>query len=398
MLVDFYNFLKSILLKSVNLLKSFSKAFLSKPFETETKIANTNNKNSNIDYKDEIMINDFYPNFNINFKYFLELLDYLQKIYNSDAIKGYFKQIKGFNEQYGYLSVAKESDFLPLISVVGSFSCGKSAFINSMFEKEFCPIDVNPTTHSVSVFKYGKKLKITDSNKKKYTEEQYKNLLTKENTEVEDFYIEYPCEILKKIRLGDSPGILSVSTNVGANKRDSELAKYIISNSKCVLFLLDITRGTIKPEEIDLYNETKQLGKIIYVILTHGDKRPPNKRENIKKHIQETLKIYDNEIFIYSSLLGVKEESKIKEKDKPYFKKQRSKIIELLTSIKKEKTNLKKEHENFKLNYKQFVKRILNMIPQYIDYLDNNDKIDFYTKKSYTKKINYYKDLLNNSI
>ena len=60
------------------------------------------------------------------------------------------------------------------VAVVGSFSCGKSSFINSILEDEVAPVEIKPMTHGVTSFIYGETEKYDADGKEISREENSK--------------------------------------------------------------------------------------------------------------------------------------------------------------------------------------------------------------------------------
>ena len=135
------------------------------------------------------------------------------------------------------------------IAVVGSFSCGKSSFINSILEDEVAPVEIKPMTHGVTSFIYGEKEKY-DADGKEITREEYQKFVQDVNNKTQHFIVTYPCDRLKKIEFMDSPGFGSVSEGDGEQaeetaERDNRMSDDSIARADVVFFLSNITEGII---------------------------------------------------------------------------------------------------------------------------------------------------------
>lgn len=199
---------------------------------------------------------------------------------------------------------AKMEDAFWKVVVVGSFSCGKSSFINSIIGEELEPVDITPVNHANSIFTYGK-IQTIKSEDRYFSKNEYINEVKKINGDYKEFLIEYPCEILKNIKLYDTPGFGSVNIETSNTEiSDIELSKDAAKNADTIFYLVDITNGTIDKSSLK-YLEEIERNKNIYIILTHSDKKSPKARETIKEDIArqvENIGIDKDSIFLYSSI------------------------------------------------------------------------------------------------
>lgn len=146
------------------------------------------------------------------------------------------------------------------VLICGEFKRGKSSFINAFLEEYICPVDVGIATATVSVLKYGEKVKITRqygdlSNLKT---EEYDSLdqierYAKGSTESIDntvmLIIELPNPKLKSgIILFDTPGI------GGLDPRHAFLTNYFLPKADITLFVTDVD-SPITTAEIDFFEK-----------------------------------------------------------------------------------------------------------------------------------------------
>lgn len=204
------------------------------------------------------------------------------------------------------------------IAVVGSFSCGKSSFINSILEDTVAPVEINPLTHGITRFVYGE-TEMYFADNKPIKKKEYQRKIQEENCNTRYFSISYPCDKLKEIELIDSPGKSSVSgekDKIELSKSDDSLCEEAVDTADVVFFLQDIRNGSMEGSNLEWLNKIriKNKDKPIYIILTWVDKRSKEERGQILKKIKEETKNLDiNGFFLYASVIDEKIKSKRKE-------------------------------------------------------------------------------------
>jgi len=249
------------------------------------------------------------------------------------------------------------------VGVIGSFSSGKSTFINSLFGKAICPTNVKPTTSSITKFYYGSPEKIT-INDKEITQNEYHNLAQHQKEETQNNktdYIEYayPFERLNSIILYDTPGF-----NNNLNENDTAITMKTLESVDVILFVVDISKGALDSSSIELLSTLKD--KRMYCILNKSDLKSTQAITKIK-----------NEILSKKIFLEVVEYSSIKvlefgEKD--YFD----------SYIQHIQDNFIPNKINFDINIKGITKETKSRLKTKVEYhlfIDENRFIidDFYT-------------------
>lgn len=224
------------------------------------------------------------------------------------------------------------------ISLAGSFSSGKSSFINSLLDSDcaLAPVKDSATTRVVTRFTYGTERKIFDKNNNELSLEEYQQKVveTKEGKNI--FTIQVPADFLKNIVLSDVPGFDS-----GDNGDvDSEISQKENENADIIFYLVDGNEGPIKAPDIKelignenskgiLNNGNKQ--KSLYVIITKMDLKLPSKRDVIKKGTEKELfksNINYDDVYLYSS------ENEFKTpKDKSFFEEQKKILCSRIHSL-----------------------------------------------------------------
>jgi len=172
-----------------------------------------------------------------------------------------------FNLLINQIELEKENSKVE-VGVIGSFSSGKSTFINSLFGEAVCPMAVKPTTSSITKFYYGNKEKITingkEISKKEY--HSYAQHLKGDTKNTQTYYIEYayPFERLNSIILYDTPGF-----NNNLNTNDTAVTMKTLESVDVIFFIIDISKGAIDMSSIEMLYKFKN--KRIYCILNKSD-------------------------------------------------------------------------------------------------------------------------------
>ncbi len=263
------------------------------------------------------------------------------------------------------------------VGVIGSFTSGKSTFINSLFGKSICPMAVKPTTSSITKFYYGEREKITiDGKEISYGE--YKKLsqhLKNSSKDTKTYYIEYayPFDRLNSIVLYDTPGF-----NNNLNKNDEIVTMRALDSVDVIFFLIDISKGSVDSSSLERLKKLKD--KRIYCILNKSDLKSSDAITKIRKEI-ESKKIF-LEVIEYSAI------KVLQEGKKDYFSEYISNIENIIS--KREPFN-----STIKGYRKEIKSRLSNSFEYYMEIDDRVFTIDsFYTKAKVQKS--RVEKLLNN--
>jgi small GTP-binding protein len=195
------------------------------------------------------------------------------------------------------------------VGVIGSFSSGKSTFINSLFGKSVCPMAVQPTTSSITKFYYGHQEEIRVDGKE-ISQKEYQNISQHQKGDTKNSrtkYIEYayPFESFNSIVLYDTPGF-----NNSLNSNDTEVTMKTLESVDVIFFVIDISKCSVDMESIKKIHALKD--KRVYCILNKSDLKSPKAIEKIKKEI-ESEKLF-LEVIEYSAI------KVLREGEKEYFK------------------------------------------------------------------------------
>lgn len=195
------------------------------------------------------------------------------------------------------------------IGIGGSFSAGKSSFLNSILEQnnnddDILPIDSVPTT-SIPTF-IVKKNKINSSSKPidifTFNKNGQKAKIDKESllaishefnkiykfgltSIINKIVVELKNTPYENIAFLDTPGYSKAD---GEENIDKNLAKNHLTNINAMIWLIDIDNGIIRNGDIQFIKSLNFDGDILFVV-NKADKKPKNDIENILDAIKATL-------------------------------------------------------------------------------------------------------------
>jgi len=210
---------------------------------------------------------------------------------------------KNKKEIYPYAKFCAKN---PIISVIGSYSAGKSSFINTLCKNAILPTDTSKTTSIPTFISKGNNKIIIAKIKDKHkilkvlelnidyleTIKQLKkhNLSNNENYRkyIDFIIINYAGFPYENITLIDTPGYS------GGNE-DYEISKFIIDISDAIIFLFSVEKGSLSDEDLEILEYAKNQKVDILVIANKID-RNWEERRKILNYVKETLKLREIEI------------------------------------------------------------------------------------------------------
>ncbi len=300
----------------------------------------------------------------------------LENFFKHDFIKETFLYQKYYNEfkniENDFQELFKTEDNAILkIAVVGSFSCGKSSFINSIVGEDITPVSINPTTHFITTFAYGNEIVIKNAKGEAITKEQYQTMVKNVKSEGnEEFYIYYPCEKLKSIEILDTPGTDSVEQDEKIRERDTKLSEKASKRADIIFYLFEMGEGTLNASSLENIKKIKQDGKNkeLYIICNKSDQKALNERlrvyEDVKKLLEEE-KIDVSGYLIYSSLPVEKQK---KQSYKIYFSERKQELLKMLDEIVNNKSKILSYKNNLKMiNIEHTFEDLISQIKQFIE-------------------------------
>ena len=178
--------------------------------------------------------------------------------------------------------VTNALDDLFLLVIVGEFNAGKSACINALLRSEVLEEGVVPTTHQVTIVRYG------EQNIQHQVEQ---NVLEIENT----------AEFLRDISIVDTPGVNAVL------REHERLTEEFVPRSDLILFITSVDRPFTQSERMFM-ERIRTWGKKVVVVLNKIDiLRTPAALEEVLTFVRDNCKNllgFQPEIFPVSALLA----------------------------------------------------------------------------------------------
>lgn len=192
----------------------------------------------------------------------------------------------GFEGADAYVTTLRQVtnalDDLFLLVIVGEFNAGKSACINALLRSNVLEEGVVPTTHQVTIVRYGQQ------NVQHQIEQ---NILEIENT----------AEFLRDISIVDTPGVNAVL------REHERLTEEFVPRSDLILFITSVDRPFTQSERMFM-ERIRTWGKKVVVILNKIDMlRTPAALEEVLTFVRDNCKNllgFQPEIFPVSALLA----------------------------------------------------------------------------------------------
>ncbi len=246
------------------------------------------------------------------------VIDSLSQILIDDIsfFRGLCEDLVDYREYQEYITRLEEKAFSILVeniniksgnakvevAVIGNFNCGKSSFINSLLNKNICPVKANPTTSSITKFIYSDKAKIILENRE-IKEDEYFNLVqhhTGETDKTKAYEIEYyyPFEGFRDISLYDTAGFDNPK-----NQNDEKITIQKAKSSDVILFVININDGDIKNSTLNIIKDLKKDNSNleIYLIVNWADTKDPASVDKIVESLRGKYSNYFKNIILYSA-------------------------------------------------------------------------------------------------
>lgn len=157
--------------------------------------------------------------------------------------------LQDFEETNTYAAALQQAttalDELFLLVVVGEFNSGKSACINALLHKEVLEEGVIPTTHQVTILRYGPQ----------------QTQVMREQGLLE---LMYPADFLRDISIVDTPGVNAVLLE------HQRLTEEFVPRSDLILFITSVDRPFTQSERVFL-EHIRSWGKKIVILLNKID-------------------------------------------------------------------------------------------------------------------------------
>lgn len=241
----------------------------------------------------------------------LHISDELKKVFqlmNECDIPDMFEQQRKLEMLLERLMEFGISDILRgkhVVSLGGRFSAGKSKFINAITGIDnILPVDQNPTTSVPSYItqadfdkiqantKFGYSVNLSNDAMKALSHEFYNKYQIGFSTILENIIIKSKTyNIDSSIVLLDTPGYskMDIDDNIRERTSDRQKAHEKLSMTDYLIWLVDITKGTITKEDLDFIRSLHLSNKIL-VVFIKADKRTPNEIHKVINNARETIK------------------------------------------------------------------------------------------------------------
>lgn len=141
------------------------------------------------------------------------------------------------------------------VAVIGLIKSGKSAFINSLFGADVCPVDVCPATSSITHFVYGDQRQVFLYRKSAGTWTEISHELYavmaqhhgKEGISKRyQFQVRYPMRLLEEVEIWDTPGFGNAE-----NPDDTRVTQESLDRADVIFWLMDINKGVLTADEVE---------------------------------------------------------------------------------------------------------------------------------------------------
>jgi GTP-binding protein EngB required for normal cell division len=355
-------------------------------FTKNSKLLYSENSYLNNPIKGMRLISDIIYSKNRNNKSELELLfDKFDYYLNNDFIE-FSSQISIPNEAKLYKELISIRDELfedikfselvnkTLIGIGGSFSAGKSSFLNSILDRDvnaddILPTDTNPTT-SIPTYLVKKDSSISSNNDTDiytFNKDGEKSKIDKEallaiSHEFNKIYnfglisivnkivVDIGCMPYENIAFLDTPGY---SKSDGEEDIDENIAQNHLRNIDSMIWLIDAENGVIQHGDIK-FIQSLDFNKEILFILNKADKKPKSDIKSILSTVKNSLNkanIKYTDVVAYSS-----------HEKKEYF------------SVNKIECFLTKHNKSKKINFQLKIKDILKEYEKHIKDIGQKNK------------------------
>lgn len=198
-----------------------------------------------------------------------------------------------------------------IIALGGSFSSGKSSFLNALNKESALPEDIDPSTSVPTYIVYGEKHKVLGINlfdtKVEFKASEIKKIahgfgeledddgkkITANTTLghiLDNIFLSTPKQNYKNIAFLDTPGYSKPDSEKYSAKTDEQIARGQLNSSNFILWFVQADAGTITEEDIKFIKTLREdIPKLI--ILNKADKKPKEDLQEILEKIKSTLEL-----------------------------------------------------------------------------------------------------------
>ncbi|MEZ7892120.1 MAG: dynamin family protein [Candidatus Wallbacteria bacterium] len=236
-----------------------------------------------------------------------------------------------------------------VVAIGGSFSAGKSKFLNSILKTQILPTDTTPTTSIPTYLTLGEYEALYALNSfnnkilidreaikaichlfmKKYNV-SFSHIIKMITIELQDFKYD-------NIALLDTPGYSKSDSMIKGDNTDEKIAREHLRTADQIIWLMDINRGTLNESDLKFIQSLEFERPIFFVLNKAGDVT----EERVKEIYSETIKTLNSNHLQYAGIMAY--DSLLNEENLIYG----DDVSEFLCKINKnvKKTHIKKEFE-----------------------------------------------------
>lgn len=222
----------------------------------------------------------------------------------------YFHQMAMRSNELMKGLVKSEDGSRPLtVAVVGTFSAGKSSFINHILQDcTICPVKVQPTTSVVTKFVYGVEERITIQslnqkarriNRADYVRRVQAQTKSTGVNQTKRFTYALPNNALKGFEVLDTPGF-----NDPKKHSDGTVTESIMAESNVFFYLVNIDLGGIPKSELKKLEDLKSKAPDTtgVLVISQADNKPPNAIQKLKNEFHTKYdNLFNARILFYST-------------------------------------------------------------------------------------------------
>lgn len=211
--------------------------------------------------------------------------DYVSAFQQTEALAGKY----GLDTAKSTGALAELQDFKVTAPLVGGFSTGKSSLINALIGKKLLPVNIAPETAVPTELTAGEDsvtLVRKDGGRERLSLEQFASSRLQadvyslvEIRTSDPFFRQIP-----SVKLVDMPGFDS-----GIEVHNRAIDEYM-PRSLAYILAVAADEGSLRESIILFLNELKLYKVPVYVVITKSGKVLPEELENIRSHLQDTVR------------------------------------------------------------------------------------------------------------
>ncbi|CBH16709.1 sarcalumenin precursor, putative [Trypanosoma brucei gambiense DAL972] len=223
----------------------------------------------------------------------------------------YMKSVKPLEDIYLYEVLSPRwfeetlSSYKPIVTFLGPWSAGKSTFINYLLQDNYLFTGPQPTTSEFTVITYGDDVTTLDGHVVASTKDlPFRALANFGEGFMGNFCgLQVPHELLKRVVLVDTPGVLENSTDDRERRYNyTEVCRWFVERSDVVFLLFD-------PAKLDAGTELRNLFRYTFKGMEGKLRIVLNKADSVAK--KELMRVYGSLFWNLSTLIRCTEPPRV---------------------------------------------------------------------------------------